>query len=59
MGYHWPGNIRQLENVIQRAFAMGVKEVLDVDDLPPEIAQKTTTDFSAESTFNLQAIEKK
>jgi transcriptional regulator with PAS, ATPase and Fis domain len=26
MGYHWPGNVRQLENVIERAFALGVTD---------------------------------
>ncbi len=34
----WPGNVRQLENVVERAVALsGHRAVLDVDDLPDEI----------------------
>lgn len=35
--YHWPGNVIQLENVIERAFALGVENVIEVRDLPSEI----------------------
>lgn len=35
--YNWPGNLIQLENVIERAFALGVELVIDVDHLPEEI----------------------
>jgi transcriptional regulator of acetoin/glycerol metabolism len=37
LGYHWPGNVIQLENVIERAFALGVERVIQIDDLPAEI----------------------
>jgi DNA-binding NtrC family response regulator len=36
-GYSWPGNVIQLENVIERAFALGVDLVIQVEDLPAEI----------------------
>ena len=35
--YNWPGNVIQLENVIERAFALQVDLIIDVDDLPSEI----------------------
>jgi transcriptional regulator with PAS, ATPase and Fis domain len=40
MAYHWPGNVRQLENVIERvvAFTAGRSQI-DVRDLPEEIQQ--------------------
>jgi transcriptional regulator with PAS, ATPase and Fis domain len=33
MEYHWPGNVRQLENIIERAVALSTGPVLDVDDI--------------------------
>ena len=35
--YNWPGNVIQLENVIERAFALRVNLTIQVDDLPSEI----------------------
>jgi two-component system, NtrC family, response regulator AtoC len=31
--YHWPGNVRQLENIIERAGALSTSAVLDVADI--------------------------
>ena len=35
--YHWPGNIRQLINVIERAKILADGDVIDIEDLPSEI----------------------
>ena len=35
--YDWPGNVIQLENVIERAFALRVELTIELDDLPSEI----------------------
>jgi len=35
--YSWPGNIRQLENVVERAVLLGQSSKLTVEDLPPEL----------------------
>ena len=38
MAYSWPGNVRQLENAIERAVALSAgRRVVDVNDLPPEV----------------------
>ncbi len=38
MSYSWPGNVRQLENAIERALAMlGSRTQVEVTDLPPDL----------------------
>jgi DNA-binding NtrC family response regulator len=38
MAYHWPGNVRQLENVIERALAFnGGRPEIELRDFGPEI----------------------
>jgi DNA-binding NtrC family response regulator len=40
MSYHWPGNVRQLENAIERAVAFsGGRSHIDTPDMPPELAE--------------------
>jgi DNA-binding NtrC family response regulator len=40
--YHWPGNIIQLQNVIERALALGVRDSIQPADLPAEIQTFST-----------------
>jgi two-component system, NtrC family, response regulator AtoC len=35
--YGWPGNVRQLENVVERAVALNTSGVFDLEDLPEDI----------------------
>lgn len=35
--YSWPGNVRQLENVVERLVVTGRHEVIQLDDLSPDI----------------------
>jgi len=37
MNYSYPGNIRELENIIEHAVAVTNKNILTEDDLPPQI----------------------
>lgn len=40
--YHWPGNVRQLKNVIESAYfqaAMSRRTVIEIEDLRPDIRQ--------------------
>ncbi len=38
--YHWPGNVRQLRNAVERACTLGEGEMVQVGDLPPEVCGK-------------------
>ena len=37
MGYHWPGNIRELENAIERSVVITSSTEVSVEDLPPHV----------------------
>ena len=35
--YEWPGNVRQLENMVERCMVMSARDIISVEDLPSEI----------------------
>jgi len=39
MRYHWPGNIRELRNIVERCTLLAGDGEITVDQLPPEIRQ--------------------
>ncbi len=38
--YSWPGNVRQLEHVVERAVALASSAILSIDDLPSEVIHR-------------------
>jgi len=38
--YHWPGNIRELENAIERAIVLGTGDVLTAEALPEAVRRQ-------------------
>ena len=40
--YHWPGNVRQLENMCRWMTVMAPGQIVTKDDLPPELEQNAT-----------------
>ena len=55
--YFWPGNVRQLENVIERAFALGVGDTIEGGDLPSEMRESAGDKENDESNLNLKENE--
>ncbi|MFB6351281.1 MAG: sigma-54 interaction domain-containing protein [Bradymonadaceae bacterium] len=63
--YAWPGNVRELRNVIQHAYVVGTGQVLELEDLTPEIrgepppnqAPETMTETDLERRRLLEALD--
>ena len=51
--YHYPGNIRELENLIERLYVLHANKEIEVEDLPKFIVIK-----SKESPLLLSEVEK-
>ncbi len=57
--YHWPGNVRQLINVIERAKILADGHVVTLDDLPREVTSAASAQSSpVEKSGTLAAIER-
>jgi DNA-binding NtrC family response regulator len=59
--YDWPGNIRELQNVIERCFALGAGDTLDVDALPVHVrarAESGTAVAFGDDVPSLEAVER-
>lgn len=56
--YDWPGNIREMENTIERCLILTENDRIDVDDLPMHIrsAGPSSVDSSAEQYLNSPVI---
>jgi DNA-binding NtrC family response regulator len=58
MAYHWPGNVRQLENVVERALAFSQgRAQIDVPDLTSEFQKTEPASASAEVWFPDDGID--
>jgi two-component system NtrC family response regulator len=45
MRYHFPGNVRELENILERAVVMARGNLITTGDLPPELERSTDADI--------------
>ena len=44
--YHWPGNIRELQNVLERAVVLAPSDTITPDLLPPQLSQRGKEEIS-------------
>ncbi len=60
MAYHWPGNIRELENCIERAVLLSSDDVIHSHHLPPTLqtAEESGTTFKGALDDRLNRLEK-
>ena len=54
--YEWPGNIRQLKNVIRTMVVMCDHDEIDTRDIPPEIAQRRQLTGTSVAPTNLAGV---
>ena len=43
--YDWPGNIREMENTIERCLIISDKDIIDIDELPQHIRAADKSGF--------------
>jgi len=61
---HWPGNVRDLQNTIERALVLGSSKFIQPEDLPAKLQPKNTADVTDESlnarnfAFKIRLIER-
>lgn len=56
MTYDWPGNVRQLKNVIESMVVVDYDEVLDLDDLPSELNETVEALPDASAAGSLHSL---
>jgi DNA-binding NtrC family response regulator len=66
ISYHWPGNVRQLENVLERLLVLSATDLIAVEDLPEELELNSAARATAaplwpdlpEEGLSLEAVER-
>jgi len=56
--YNWPGNIRELENVLERMVVMSENDTLDIEQVPIEIKGELTSREPATFKENLDSVSR-
>ena len=54
LAYSYPGNVRELENIVERAVALTETELITLNDLPPDLREFSVTQYGKWLTYEEQ-----
>jgi PAS domain S-box-containing protein len=54
--YNWPGNIRELKNVVERIYVMSNTDFMDIEDVPNEVYKEKNKNSSSDSMSLKEAV---
>ena len=54
LSYSYPGNVRELENIVERAVALAESESITLNDLPPDLREYSVTQYGKWLTYEEQ-----
>ena len=56
MSYHWPGNVRQLINALDRATVLADERTITVEDLPREVSSAATSPAAQANAVRMSGL---
>jgi PAS domain S-box-containing protein len=57
MDYNWPGNIRELENVIEHCFVLCGSDVIQIEHLPKRLREENFNSITKNTSGNLNHLK--
>ncbi|MBI5875153.1 MAG: sigma-54-dependent Fis family transcriptional regulator [Deltaproteobacteria bacterium] len=59
MNYHWPGNVREIENLMERGVLMSEGKQLDISTLPDELRDKSKMEIPSYDTLTFREAKER
>lgn len=57
--YNYPGNVRELENIVQRAVALAEGDTIGMRELPPDLLNLAFNTFGPVGLYSLEEVERR